>query len=292
MPSQSVSTLLGAIGLLLRPVVRLCIHYGLTFPIVADVLKRVYLDVAERELSGPGTPPTDSRLSLLTGIHRKYVKPLRGDGSFLAPLTTPKHVSLGAQIAAVWNHRAEFLDREGAPRALPRVSPEPGAPSFEMLVQCVSRDIRPKVVLDEWLRLGVVTQDAGGDVVLNSEVFLPASGFDEKVFYLGRNLHDHAATVENNLVAAGPPMLERCVHYEYMNEAACREVSRVAEKAAMKAVREVNGRVLRGGAGVAPDGVPWRMNFGVFFYMAPQAGQGSAGRPAPDQDGHSDENTR
>ena len=40
-------------------------------------------------------------------------------------------------------------------RVLPRSADEP-APSFDALVASVSRDVRPKAVLDELLRLGVV----------------------------------------------------------------------------------------------------------------------------------------
>ena len=69
--------LLGAIGRLLRPLVRLAIRHGITYPAMTDLLKHTYLDVVEEDLRRSGANPTDSRLSLLTGVHRKYVKQLR-----------------------------------------------------------------------------------------------------------------------------------------------------------------------------------------------------------------------
>ena len=87
----------------------------------------------------------------------------------------------------------------------------------EGLVESVSKDIRPRVVLDEWLRLGVARIELVDDqelVRLNVEAFVPASGFDEKAFYFGRNLRDHIATAAGNLAGVDPSRLERSVYYD------------------------------------------------------------------------------
>lgn len=269
--------LLGAIGRLLRPLVRLAIRHGITYPAMTDLLKHTYLDVVEEDLRRSGAHPTDSRLSLLTGVHRKYVKQLRQQARTAPDAGEPRQISLAARIAAVWNSRPEYLDADGEPAPLPRLAAEEGDRSFESLVRSVSRDIHPRVILDEWLRLGAAELDAQDRVVLLRGAFVPVEGFSEQAYYLGRNIHDHLAVIDHNMLPGSAPMLERCVHYTNMNEAACADVGEVAEKAAMKALRAVNDRVLRGGAGARPGQPRWRMNFGVYYFAEPD--------PEPADDG-------
>ncbi len=79
-----------------------------------------------------------------------------------------------------------------------------GDRSFDALVAKVSTDIRARVVLDEWLRLGVVRLDEQECVHLEAQAFVPQKGFDEKTAYLGHNLHDHACAAVHNLTSEGP----------------------------------------------------------------------------------------
>jgi hypothetical protein len=251
----------------LRPLIRLAIHYGLTYPSLAEMLKSVYVEVADREFQLDGKPQTDSRVSMLTGVHRKDVKRLRSE-SAVESRTAPKSVSLGAQIAAVWSSRPEYLTADGEPRPLPRLSASESQPSFDSLVRSVSRDIRSRVVLDEWLRLGVVSME-GEDVILNRAAFVPASGFEEKAFYLGQNLHDHAGAIAHNVMSGQAPMLERCVHYDGVDGTIIEGLAQAAENWGMKALRAVNTKVQQASAAATPEAGPWRMNFGLYFYAEP-----------------------
>jgi len=262
-----ITVLVSALRRLLRPVIRLAIHYGLTYPSLAEMLKSVYVEVADHEFQIDGKPQTDSRVSMLTGVHRKDVKRLRSE-SAVDMRELPKSVSLGAQIAAVWSSRAEYLTGDGEPRPLARLSADESQPSFDALVRSVSRDIRSRVVLDEWLRLGVVSMD-DDNVVLNRAAFVPASGFEEKAFYLGQNLHDHAAAIAHNVVTERAPMLERCVHYDGVEGDAITDLANAAEVWGMKALRAVNSKVLEGGEVQGSGLGKWRMNFGLYFYAEP-----------------------
>ena len=262
-----ITVLVSALRRLLRPVIRLAIHYGLTYPSLAEMLKSVYVEIADREFQIDGKVQTDSRVSMLTGVHRKDVKRLRSEAA-ADTRELPKSVSLGAQIAAVWSSRPEYLTREGEPRPLPRLSADESQPSFDALVRSVSRDIRSRVVLDEWLRLGVVSLDED-NVKLNRAAFVPASGFEEKAFYLGQNLHDHAAAIAHNVVSEQAPMLERCVHYDGVEGKTIAELAKAAEVWGMKALRAVNAKVLESGPGHEPALGQWRMNFGMYFYAEP-----------------------
>ena len=183
----------------LRPLVRVMIARGLTLPSAVELLKTLMVEVADKEFGIGAKPPTDSRVSLVTGVHRKDVSRLR-QVMASSDEHVPASVSLGAHLVAVWLGSPQYLDEQGLPLALPRFASEGGAVSFEALVSSVNSDIRPRVVLDEWIRLGLVRIDAERRVCLNAEAFVPAEGSDEKAFYFGHNLHDHAAAAAHNLL--------------------------------------------------------------------------------------------
>ena len=255
-----------ALERLLRPVVRLLIEQGVAFGELAELLKGVYVDVALREFPLEDKQPTDSRVTLLTGVHRKDVRRLRGQPH--APHDPPHSVTLGALLVARWTGTPGFLDAEGRPRPLPRKAVGRGK-SFENLVESVSKDIRPRVVLDEWLRLGVAHLDAEDRVCLNAEAFVPSRGLEEKLFYFGRNLHDHIAAAARNVGGRRPAFLERSVYYPGLSRESVAELAKLAASVGMEALQAVNRRALELVHEDAGDeAASQRMNFGLYFYDA------------------------
>jgi len=264
-PGGPPPALVQALRRLLRPLVRLLLRHQTTYPFLASLLKSIYVELAEREFGIPGKAQTTSRVSLLTGIHRKDVKRLREQPP--DPDTAPGNVSLGAQLVLRWTASPEYLDSQGRPLPLPRLSVEGGAPSFESLVASVSKDIRARAVLDEWLRLGVARVDEDDRVVLAVEAFVPESGFDEKSYFLGRNVHDHLAAAVHNLSGEGPPLLERSVYYAGLSPESVDELAALGEEVGMEALQTVNRRALKLQERDAdrPE-AQHRMNLGVYFY--------------------------
>ena len=65
-----------AIRGILKPLVRFMLAQGLTYTILIDLLKSIYVEVALSEFKLEKKRQTDSRVSLLTGVHRKDVKRL------------------------------------------------------------------------------------------------------------------------------------------------------------------------------------------------------------------------
>src|SRR6516165_1390108 len=101
------------IARILRPLVRLFIRCGISFPALCDLLRELYVNVAEYDFALPGKEQTDSRVSLLTGIHRKEVRRLRGAG---APVSAvPATLSRTSRIFARWLAAPEFTDSDGKP---------------------------------------------------------------------------------------------------------------------------------------------------------------------------------
>ena len=267
-PADEATTVLKrALRALLRPLVRLLLSRQITYPAVAALLKEIYVAVADEDFQLPEKRQTDSRVSLLTGVHRKEVSRLRGE---LPPdEETPTSVSLGALILSRWVGVALFQTADGKPMPLARQPRDDDGPSFETLVQSVSKDIRPRAVLDEWLRLGIAHVDANQCVCLNVEAFVPESGFEEKAYYFGRNVRDHIAASAHNLQGEGAPLMERSVYYSRLSEASTRELAELSERVGMEAMHAVNRRALElqeSDASSTSDLPPRRMNFGVYYF--------------------------
>ncbi|MBR0567047.1 hypothetical protein J5J83_13070 [Azoarcus sp. L1K30] len=223
------SALVHALRQVMRPIVRLLLAKGVSYGYFSELLKDVFIDVAEHDFPIDGKRQSDSRLSLISGVHRKDVKRIRAAGN-CATLALPEAVSYGARLVATWANVPPYCDEALRPRPLPRHARYGGELSFESLVGNVVRDVRPRVVLDEWLRLGVVSLDEQDNVVLNVNAFIPQKGFEEKVAYFGHNVHDHAAAAVHNLVGEGTPFFERAVHYDALSKESVAQISeRVGE---------------------------------------------------------------
>jgi hypothetical protein len=246
---------------LLRPLVRLCIRSGMTFPALAQLLRELFVNVAEHDFALEGKEQTDSRVSLLTGIHRKEVARLRGAG---APVNeTPATLSLASAVIARWLAAPEFTDAKGDPLPLPRTA-EGDAPSFEQLVASVTKDVRPRAVLDEWLDRKLVTINDDDEIVLVESAFVTRGEDDRKWHYLGRNLHDHVAAAAANVSGPSPRFLERAVHYDGLSPKLAKRLEARSRELAMDALKTANREANRA---LAKDkGGDARWNFGIYIY--------------------------
>ncbi len=259
------AALLQATQRLLRPLARLLMAFGMNYPAFANLAKGVFVDVAARDFPDGGVPVSDSQVSILSGVHRREVKRLRAD--MLRQDIPPAVVSLGGQIVARWCSDERFLDGQHRPAPLPRLASKGGDVSFEKLVEGVSKDIRARAVLEEWLRLGVAYLDGQDRVNLVEHAFIPTRGLDEKAFFMGKNLSDHMSATAHNLMAGQPPFLERCVYYDGLHADSVEKLRILTRELAVSALQEVNRRALelqQKDSGAANS--DQRMTFGVYFY--------------------------
>ena len=273
---------------ILRPLVRVMLARGIYHPAVSEMLKSVFVEIADKEFTLDKKRQTDSRVSLLTGVHRKDVKRLR-HGPPGANKDIEPEISLTAQIIAAWNANSAYVDDDGVPKPLARFAQDGGERSFEFLVKSISTDIHPRAVLDEWVRRGIAEIDAQNQVSLRTEAFIPAEGDSEKVFYFAHDLHDHVAATAHNVMGNVPPMLERCVHYDGLDAHAIATIREIATKQGMRALRTVNNRAAEALAATrdrAPVN-PGRLTFGVYFYQQAQPASGAPVADEEKQEAHS-----
>lgn len=265
--------LLKPLARLLRPLVRLLIRSGVTFPVLADLLRGLYVDVAARDLLADPKAQTDSRISLLTGVHRKEIRRLRIQTPEAGE--TPAVVTLGSQIIARWLGAPPYAEADGRPRPLPRTARAAGEASFEGLVESVTKDVRARSVLDDWIGQGTVSLDAQDRVHLNAAAFIPRPGGEEQLFYFARNLHDHIAAAAANVATAGPaPFLDRSMHYDRLRPDTVAQLEETARQAAQQLLTDVNRIALAmakaDDEAAPPDGPATplrRINLGVYVYV-------------------------
>ncbi len=269
-PVQLTSTaaLEGAVRRLLRPLLRLLVENQIALGRLVELIKETLVDMAERDIKAAGGTPTDTRIHLLTGVHRKDVRRLRRTQD--AADAMPATVSLGGQIIARWTSDAACLDRSGRPRVLPLSAPA-NEMSFKNLVDEIGRqDIRPRAALEELLRLGVVEMNGDDQVRLQMEAFVPEKGFTEKAFYFGQNIRDHLAAGARNLRGTQAPLLDRSVYYDHLSPESVAELTELARETGMHTLLNFNRRAAalqKRDAGRTDS--KQRVNFGAFFYHAP-----------------------
>lgn len=262
-----------AISRVLQPLARLMIDHGLQLPSLVDLLKKALVDEAARAYGVAEKGSSDTRISLLTGVHRKDVKRLR-DGPDAPVIRTPM-VPIAASVVARWISDPRFLTADQSSRPLARTPSRglPGEPDFPTLVSEVSRDVGARAVLDELVRLGVVELRDDGFVVLKTEGFLPTEGRSESFHFLAANVAEHLAAAVHNLAPdrVGPPKLEQSAFAEDLSAPQVQELQQLARRMWTKALRQfLQTATLAWERRDADTGPKYRVRFGVYFNDTPQ----------------------
>ncbi|MCF8159643.1 MAG: DUF6502 family protein [Polaromonas sp.] len=262
-----------ALAQLLRPLARLMIDHGVQLTALQDPLKLALVEEALGTYGLNDKASSDTRVALLTGVHRKDVRRLRK-----APQASQDNkpmLPVAAAVVARWISDPQYLHTDQSTRGLARTPKhgQRGEPDFTSLVAEISTDVGARAVLDELVRLGVVSLQGESHVVLNHSAFVPREGLVESFHFLASNVSDHFAVAVHNLAPDRrmPPMLEQ--------SAFCADLS--AEQAEQLQAR---ARQLWAGtvqqflqtATVAEQrsqhdiGPKHRVRFGVYFYDAAQ----------------------
>ncbi len=263
-PVEPSGALIQALVRILCPLVRLMIRRQVAYPFVSQLLKSVYLKEAIAASEKEEKRLTDSRLSMITGVHRKDVRRLRQqDEGVMLPESRP--ASVAAQVFSIW--MSEYVDAQGEPLPLYKLTAK-GTPSFEKLVTDISRhDIRARSLLDEWLEKKLVVLDTQGRVHLNKDAFLPGDDFDSRMHFFGQHVEDHIAACVENISGHKPAFFERGVYFNNLSPQSEEELKQLIDQEAMALLKKINskGRELqlrdRGNARHNR-----RFRFGAYFY--------------------------
>jgi len=200
-----------ALARLLGPLAQLAVARGVPFSVLDEMLRSAVVSTAHA--AHPGLPEhrRASRVSAATGLNRREVNRLLALQSESAAKASPGAPprSPAAMVFAHWRSSAAYRTRAGAPRVLPRTG---SAPSFESLAHEVTRDVHPRALLEELLRLNLATHDAPRDTVaLTQQAFVPRGDAERMAQWLGANVGDHLQAAVANTLGRKPEHFEQAI---------------------------------------------------------------------------------
>ena len=209
------AALIDGVRALLAPLARLMLARGLPFATVQEQFKQMLVQAADEAHRDLLPHRRVSRISTATGINRREVTRLiqslrDGDGP-----ARPARRSLASEVFTHWLTAAAYRDRQGTPMVLPRGG---RAPSFDTLAREVTRDVHPRSILDELLRLGLARVDPEADTVaLQRDAFVPRGDAARMLQFLADNVGDHADAAVANVLGDGHQHFEQAVYADALS---------------------------------------------------------------------------
>lgn len=223
--AQEQSALSDAVRAVLAPVARLALARGVPFATLEELLRQAVVQAADA--AHPDLLPHRkvSRISTSTGINRREVTRLIQVLREGRAGETPARRSVATEVFAHWLTAARYRDGRGAPRVLPR---QGRAPSFESLAHGVTRDVHPRSILEELVRLGLAVHDPARDTVkLMRDAFVPRGDAVRMLQFLGANVGDHFAAAVDNVLGDGKQHFEQAVFADGLGERSLEEFRRL-----------------------------------------------------------------
>ncbi|MDD5031043.1 MAG: DUF6502 family protein [Rhodoferax sp.] len=263
-----------AVAQVLRPLARLMIGHGLQLMPMVELLKKALVEEAQQSYGLTDKTSSDTRVALLTGVHRKDVRRLREAPTTLdvnAPM-----MPIAAAVVARWISEPRYLNANQTPRALARTvrRSNVGEPDFTTLVSEVSRDVGARAVLDELVRLGVVLLRDDGLAELVCAAFVPKEGLSESFHFLAANVSDHLASAVHNLTAdpQAPKMLEQSAFCLDLSPAQTEQLEGRARQLWAAALQQfLQTAAVAEQRSQDDQGPRHRVRFGVYFHDQAQA---------------------
>ncbi len=186
---------------LLRPLARILLRQGITAHQFSRWAGAAFVQAAADLLAEQGTPPSYSRISTLTGLHRHTVRDLQQSALLGEPGQSDEKEYQRNRLARVltgWFEDPNFTDRNGRPLPLPFDGP---SPSFVELVRAYSGDIYPKIILEELTRVGAASMAPDGSIRAESRRYTLGGADPLSVRHATVVAADVLSTLEHNTVA-------------------------------------------------------------------------------------------
>jgi hypothetical protein len=264
--------LLRAVHAILRPLVRQLIAHGVTYPAFSRLAKEVYIEIGTRHFTLSFKKQTDSRVALVTGITRKEIGQIRRGQAARPGEAMELGNPLATRVVGRWLAGPPYAAEGGPARTLSYETAGDTA-SFVDLVGEIGGDIPPRAVLDELLRVGVVTLTPRGAVRLTVPAYLPAQDVEEQLAMLGTDAAELIEAIAHNIEQPSEEaFLQRKVFYDNIGAAALPELRGTVRELGGDFASAVN-RVLasydRDRNPAAPGGARTRAVVAVYYFDAP-----------------------
>ncbi|MFK8067936.1 MAG: DUF6502 family protein [Gammaproteobacteria bacterium] len=235
--NNSSDVLTKAIYQLLKPLVRLLLRNGIAFSALSELLKKLYIEVAESDFAIAGKKQSVSRISTLTGLTRKEVSRTKSlEKIDLSEMT--QQYNRAARVISGWINDPLFQNKAGEPEEL---FLDKGDLSFKELVKIYSGDVPSGAIIDELLRVGAIKQSADNKIKLIKKAYIPTKSVDEKIRILGTDVRDLVSTIDHNIfVDPQEPYFQRKVSYNSIGEEALPFLRKKLDNRSQACLEELN----------------------------------------------------
>lgn len=186
--------LVEAVVRLLRPLIRILLRHGVSCGAFTELVRRVYVEVADQEFTVEGRKQSVSRIAVITGLNRKEVARIHK----LPPIEktgVDERYNRAVRVISGWLRDPQFHDSKGDPDSLCFE----GERSFSELVKKYSGDMPPRSVADELERVQAIEVTPHGELRLSARGYVPGGGELEKLQVLGTDTRDLIDTIDHNL---------------------------------------------------------------------------------------------
>lgn len=176
---------------LLRPVVRFALRRSMKLHDLIELMKITFVQVAAEELEQDQERSSVSRISAMTGVHRKDVTRIQESEEPFRPSE-----SIIAKVMGHWQTAHHFTTKNGKPRVL---SIEGRHSEFAKLVESVNGgNLSAYAVLFEMERIGIVERTETGAKLIWRD-YAPAPAVEEALTMLSEDTEDLFTAVDENV---------------------------------------------------------------------------------------------
>lgn len=224
---------------LLRPIARIMIAYNVTINAAMDALKRALYEAATTQ----NEKTTDSRVSLVTGLHRKDVRRLREKPSEHGKRSL---INSGSLIVGIWLAHAKFQNTNGKPASIPRQG-DGNVLGFNDLVRISKVDIPVSTLLEAMVEEKVIEHDDATDqLTLITGAFLATSDDTLKLDAFEKNLLAHLDAASWNLLKdkSDNAHYERALHVNKLSASSVDTLENEARKLTQNVLERLNKKAL------------------------------------------------
>jgi len=215
-PRSVKSSLLSAFRYLLKPLVRMAVKNGVSFPEFSNALKQAYVDVASRQITKAGNSVSAEGIFVITSITVQEVeRVLRADAEFPEEFGAQGQSPL-PRVLNGWYTDSRFTGPYGVLRDLEFERSGAGEGlAFSDLAATYCPGISPQALLDELIRTGCVKEIGSGFYRALSRSYVPDPLSTESIRLVAQIIHNLCETLEVNLrpeSRGGKGLVQRTVY--------------------------------------------------------------------------------
>ncbi len=253
----------------MRPYGRRMVGAGITFGQLEACLRELFVEIAEGEVAQSDAQPSDSRISILTGINRKEVRRIRSLDRSAAPRVFSR--SLVTRLISRWMSNPRTIDASGHPLPLPYDARR--GPSFVGLARKTTVDLHPRALLDVLVAAGAAVLREGDVVALTRSAYVPQRGRPEALAMLADDPPELIETMLHNVLGnAEEVWLQQKLAYDNLGSDGLVALRAALRRAADRFLAQANARLLRHDRDRtprAPGGTRTAAVVGVYYFEQP-----------------------